>query len=91
MKKTSKQLVQGEIEFCNFSSWCWFPFYDVDFGMGKPIWVCCPSIPCKNVVVMMSTKDGDGIEMWINMKEEDMAMFEHDPELLSLATLANGE
>uniref|UniRef100_A0A2N9J1G0 Uncharacterized protein n=1 Tax=Fagus sylvatica TaxID=28930 RepID=A0A2N9J1G0_FAGSY len=91
MKKTSKQLVQGEIEFCNFSSWCWFPFYEVDFGMGKPTWVCCPSIPCKNVVVMMSTKDGDGIEMWINMKEEDMAMFEHDPELLSLATLANGE
>uniref|UniRef100_A0A2N9ILY6 Uncharacterized protein n=1 Tax=Fagus sylvatica TaxID=28930 RepID=A0A2N9ILY6_FAGSY len=64
MKKTSKQLVEGEIELF---------------------------IPCKNVVVMMSTKDGDGIEMWINMKEEDMAMFEHDPELLSLATLANGE
>ena len=39
----------------------------------------------------MSTKDGVGTEMWINMKEEDMAMFEHDPELLSLATLANGE
>jgi shikimate O-hydroxycinnamoyltransferase len=91
MKKASKLLVQGEIEFCNFSSWCWFPYYEVDFGMGKPTWVCSPSIPCKNVVVIMSTKDGDGIETWINMKGEDMAIFEHDTELLSFASSANGE
>ncbi|KAK4589123.1 hypothetical protein RGQ29_019921 [Quercus rubra] len=62
-----------------------FPVYEVDFGMGKPSWVCCPGICCKNAVVMMSTKDGDGIETWVTMKEEDMAMFENDQELLSYA------
>jgi hypothetical protein len=30
-------------------------------------------------------------ETWVNMKEEDMAMFEHDPELLSFASAAAGE
>jgi hypothetical protein len=28
---------------------------------------------------------------WVNMKEEDMAMFENDPELLSFASAAAGE
>ena len=60
--------------------------YEIDFGMGKPSWVCCPGICCKNAVVMMSTKDGDGIETWVTMKEEDMAMFENDQELLSYAS-----
>jgi hypothetical protein len=30
-------------------------------------------------------------ETWVNMKEEDMAMFEHDSELLSFASAAAGE
>ncbi|XP_030970373.1 stemmadenine O-acetyltransferase-like [Quercus lobata] len=84
--KKDKQFQNGEIESCNFSSWCRFPVYEVDFGMGKPTWVCCPGFCCKNTVVMMSTKDGDGIETWVTMKEEDMAMFENDQELLSYAS-----
>nr|POE46507.1 vinorine synthase [Quercus suber] len=72
--------------FCKFSSWCRFPVYEVDFGMGKPTWVCCRGIPIKNEVVMISTKDGDGIETWVNMNEEDMAMFENDQELHSYAS-----
>uniref|UniRef100_A0A7N2LQ64 Vinorine synthase n=1 Tax=Quercus lobata TaxID=97700 RepID=A0A7N2LQ64_QUELO len=72
--------------FCKFSSWCRFPVYEVDFGMGKPTWVCCSGIPIKNTAVMISTKDGDGIETWVNMNEEDMAMFENDQELLSYAS-----
>jgi shikimate O-hydroxycinnamoyltransferase len=91
IKKAGKQFSHGEIEFCNFTSWCRFPVYEVDFGMGKPTWVCSPNRPCKNVVVMMSTKDGDGIETWVNMKKEDMDMFEHDQELLSYASSADGE
>ncbi|KAM4107548.1 hypothetical protein ACB094_04G154200 [Castanea mollissima] len=91
IKNTVKQFDHGIIEFCNFTSWCRFPVYEVDFGMGKPTWVCSPSRPYKNVVVMMSTKDGDGIETWVNMKEEDMAMFEHDQELLSYASSTDGE
>ncbi|XP_059443850.1 stemmadenine O-acetyltransferase-like [Corylus avellana] len=88
MKNDHEKQSNGEIEFCNFTSWCRFPVYEADFGWGKPTWVCSPSRPSKNVVVMMSTKDGDGIETWVNMTEEDMAMFQHDLELLSFATSA---
>ena len=79
--KKDKQFQNGEIESCKFSSWCRFPVYEVNFGMGKPTWVCCP-----DTVVMMCTKDGDGIETWVSMKEEDMVMFENDQELLSYAS-----
>ncbi|KAM3709313.1 hypothetical protein ACB098_02G164000 [Castanea mollissima] len=86
MNNGKKQLANGETVFCNFTSWCRFPVYEIDFGMGKPTWVCSPSRPYKNVVVMMSSKDGYGIETWVSMNEEDMAMFEHDPELLSFVS-----
>ncbi|KAE8123965.1 hypothetical protein FH972_018878 [Carpinus fangiana] len=80
MKNASEKQSNGAIEFCNyFTSWCRFPVW------GKPTWVCSPSRPWKNAVVMMSTKDGDGIETCVNMTEEDMAIFQHDPELLSFA------
>lgn len=44
------------------------------------------SRPFKNVVILMSTKDGDGIEAWVNMVDEDMALFERDAELLSFVS-----
>nr|GMD31992.1 vinorine synthase-like [Ipomoea batatas] len=62
----------GETEFCKFSSWCRFPIYEVDFGWGRPVWACTATVPYKNVVRMMSTKCGDGIEAWINMGEDDI-------------------
>ncbi|XP_019159449.1 PREDICTED: vinorine synthase-like isoform X1 [Ipomoea nil] len=60
-----------EAEFMDFSSWCRFPIYEVDFGWGRPVWACPPAFPYKNFIVFMSTKCGDGIEAWINMGEED--------------------
>lgn len=77
------QTVAGEVEFCNFTSWCRFPVYEADFGWGKPSWVCSPSRPYKNVVVLMSTRDGDGIEAWVTLKEQDMAFFQRDSQLVS--------
>ncbi|KAK7820022.1 stemmadenine O-acetyltransferase [Quercus suber] len=91
MNDFMNQLAKGETVFCNFTSWCNFPVYEIDFGMGKPTWVCSPNRPYKNVVVMMSSKDGYGIETWVNMNEEDMAMFEHDPELLSFVSSIDRE
>ena len=50
---------------------------------GKTLWVGRVSLPFKNLVTFTDTKFGDGIEAWINLKEEDMAKFERDKELLS--------
>ncbi|KAG2711435.1 hypothetical protein I3760_04G076900 [Carya illinoinensis] len=76
------EMFKFETEFFNFTSWCSFPVYDIDFGWGKPTWVACPIRPFKNVILMMSSRDGEGIEMWVNLEEEHMAMFERDPKLL---------
>ncbi|XP_035550998.1 vinorine synthase-like [Juglans regia] len=76
------EMLKFETEFCNFTSWCSFPVYDIDFGWGKPTWVACPTRPYKNVILIMRSRDGEGIETWVNLEEEDMAMFERDPKLL---------
>ncbi|CAK9143470.1 unnamed protein product [Ilex paraguariensis] len=85
LKRSKEQFSRGDLEFCNFSSWCRFPVYEVDYGWGKPVWVCTTAMPFKNVVILMSTRDGDGIDAWVNMVEDNMAMLEHDHKLLSLA------
>ncbi|CAA0807305.1 HXXXD-type acyl-transferase family protein [Striga hermonthica] len=72
----------GKIETCGFSSWCRFPVYDVDFGWGKPEWVCPASCPEKNFSFMMGAKDGEGIELWINMLESSYMHLENKFKLL---------
>jgi len=86
-----KQVTKPQPENKNlftFSSWCRFPIYEADFGWGKPTWVtttsCCSS---NKLIVLMDTRDGDGIEAIVNMEENYMAKFEHDFELLQYASL----
>jgi hypothetical protein len=35
----------------------------------------------------MDTRDGEGVEAWVTLTEEDMAFFERDRELLAAASL----
>ncbi|PIN14888.1 Vinorine synthase [Handroanthus impetiginosus] len=74
---------KNDTAVCNFSSWCRFPMYEVDFGWGKPIWVCTATVPFKNVVFLMSNQSGDGIEAWLNMSDYDMEMLETHYEQLN--------
>ncbi|XP_010545914.1 PREDICTED: BAHD acyltransferase At5g47980-like [Tarenaya hassleriana] len=70
------------------TSWCGFPFYEADFGWGRPVWFATG----RHIVFEMGftcitdTKDGQGIEAWVTLPEQDMLVFEHDPELLAVAT-----
>ncbi|XP_077252662.1 stemmadenine O-acetyltransferase-like [Tasmannia lanceolata] len=75
------------IEFCSFNSWCGFPIYEADFGWGKPTWVGLHPIPVKNMFLLVTTRSGDGIEVWVNMEEDELAKFEQDQELLSFVAL----
>lgn len=68
--------LKGGVEFVSFTSWCRFPLYEVDFGWGKACLVCTTSVPVKNMVILMSGWDGEEIEAWVNMVEDDMNMFE---------------
>ncbi|XP_068331667.1 stemmadenine O-acetyltransferase-like [Pyrus communis] len=88
LKETSELVCEGEVEFFRFSSWIRFSLYNTDFGWGKPTWACISNVPIKNVVILLSSSSGDGIEAWVTLDEEDMAKFEHDHELLEFASVA---
>ncbi|XP_062000305.1 acyltransferase Pun1-like [Rosa rugosa] len=77
---------KGCISVYKATSLCKLPVYEVDFGWGKPIWVTGQSNQ-KNVFALFDTKRGDGIEAWVTLDEEEMAIFETDEELLSFASL----
>ncbi|KAF3457998.1 hypothetical protein FNV43_RR02660 [Rhamnella rubrinervis] len=78
-----------EFEIFGCSSWCRFPFYDIDFGWGKPAWATNCLLAFKNSIIMMDapTSDGGGIEVCLTLEEEEMALVESNQELLSFATL----
>ncbi|KAL5855886.1 hypothetical protein ACOSQ4_005688 [Xanthoceras sorbifolium] len=69
---------QGDVHM--FSSLRNFPFYEVDFGWGKPAWVSMAQRPYKGVS-FLDRKCGNGIEAWVSMEEEDMAFFQNDPDI----------
>ncbi|XP_027174814.1 vinorine synthase-like [Coffea eugenioides] len=85
LKAAGEQLGKEPMAYCFFTNLCSFPVYGVDYGFGKPISVRIKAPPIKNSVILMSTNSGDGIEAWITMVEDEMAML--PDELLSLATI----
>ncbi|XP_004504492.1 epi-neemfruitin B synthase L1AT-like [Cicer arietinum] len=70
-----------------YASWCRFPMYEADFGWGKPIWVTTSACPARNAIVLMDTRDGDGIEALVNMEQNDMVIFQRHVELCQYASL----
>ncbi|KAF8098718.1 hypothetical protein N665_0260s0025 [Sinapis alba] len=74
-----------ETETYVVTSWCRMPFYGADFGLGTPVWVAADSID-KTQVVLVDANDGEGIEAWVTLPEDDMFAFENDEELLAFAS-----
>ncbi|XP_008231723.1 PREDICTED: BAHD acyltransferase At5g47980-like [Prunus mume] len=68
-------------------SWCRLPFYEADFGWGKPAWVSIPSTGIKDLVIFIEKRDGKGIEALVSVSEEIMEHFESNPELLKYASV----
>ncbi|XP_004295939.1 PREDICTED: BAHD acyltransferase At5g47980-like [Fragaria vesca subsp. vesca] len=87
IKESWKNLAKEGIDNYGCTSWCWFPFYETNFGWGKPSWVSTRGFQVKNTVVLMDAKDGDGIEASLTFIEEKMAIFESNQELLAYASL----
>ncbi|KAK0582954.1 hypothetical protein LWI29_031482 [Acer saccharum] len=78
-----EQVRKGEGDIHRFSSLRNVPFYEVDFGWGKPAWVSLAHRPYKGVM-LIDTKAGDGIEAWVTMDKEEMAYFQNDPNITML-------
>ncbi|KAL5768178.1 hypothetical protein ACOSQ2_014961 [Xanthoceras sorbifolium] len=78
--------LKQEMDFFSCSSYCRFPTYEADFGWGRPVWVAFGDLSQRNSTVLMDNRTGDGIEAWIHLTKEDMAIFETDEELLTYAS-----
>ncbi|KAH6815969.1 hypothetical protein C2S53_017385 [Perilla frutescens var. hirtella] len=62
-----------------FSDWSKFGFYKADFGFGKPIWTSIgPQRRFSGTTLLMSDREGDGIEAWVHLNQDDMHLFEQD-------------
>ncbi|KAH0715750.1 hypothetical protein KY284_008655 [Solanum tuberosum] len=69
------------------SSICNMPYQDLDFGWGRPSRASMASAPFNNVLYLMNTHDqSKGIEVFINLNEQQMSIFEQDKDLLQFAT-----
>lgn len=86
LRKSMFTFWDNEIPSYLISSVCRFPFYEVDFGFGKPVQVMHKSGNVQaNILVLMDTPSGDGIEATVQLKEEEMDIFLKDKELLAYA------
>lgn len=74
-----------ESHFVWCSSWCKIPFYEADFGWGKPSWI---SNACRmaEMVTLQDTKSGEGVEAWVTLKGEDMSKFQQDVDILAFSS-----
>nr|GEZ42391.1 vinorine synthase-like [Tanacetum cinerariifolium] len=81
----------GPINNYGFTSWCNMGFYDIDFGWGKPSRVTGflgDGVPVfMNLVTLMDTKCGGGIEAWVNLDEQDRENLQGNQELHAYASL----
>ncbi|XP_074356216.1 limonoid 21-O-acetyltransferse-like [Apium graveolens] len=83
MNDVNKRFDEGEVFTMSYTSWSKFGVYDVDFRWGDPVWVGAVRLTFSHVVTYFDNKEGDGIEAWINFKEDDMAKFKADQDLMS--------
>ncbi|KAM2765434.1 hypothetical protein COP1_021485 [Malus domestica] len=90
--KECTQALRKEFSIANLmtyrcSSWCRFPVYEADFGWGKPIWVTIASCSLKNAIFLIDTRNGEGIEAYVNLEKQQLDVFERDAQLLAFASL----
>lgn len=79
----------NKVNCFGLSGWCKLPFYEADFGWGKPLRVCSAS-RLRNFAVLVDSGDGFGMEAWVGLCRRDMEKFEKDPAILAFASFSPG-
>ncbi|CAL8098606.1 unnamed protein product [Prunus armeniaca] len=82
----TKEEEEEKKDYYGFSSWCKFGLYEAgDFGWGKPIWVSSIASTGNsvfmNLIILVDTKLGDGIEAWVTLDQHHMALLQSNPLL----------
>ncbi|KAL3844069.1 hypothetical protein ACJIZ3_001472 [Penstemon smallii] len=78
-------------DYMTVTSTCNGGMYEVDFGWGKPIWASVgyadANLPAVgNMLMLMDTRYGNGVEAWVTLTEQEMNILQNDPELLAFAS-----
>ncbi|XP_028076282.1 vinorine synthase-like isoform X2 [Camellia sinensis] len=76
LKKIGELVSKGKVQVLRFSSWCGFPIYEADFGWGKPSWVSIATMDTKNSIIIMDSKYPGGVEAWVTVHEQDVAILD---------------
>ncbi|MCD7447793.1 hypothetical protein HAX54_035270, partial [Datura stramonium] len=85
-KSLQNQLERDDVDVYKCTSLSKFRFCDMDYGWGSPGRVCLGSVPINNKIFLMDSQNGDGIEVLVSLKEEDMSALETNSELLEFAS-----
>uniref|UniRef100_A0A803NPJ9 Uncharacterized protein n=1 Tax=Cannabis sativa TaxID=3483 RepID=A0A803NPJ9_CANSA len=88
IEQSSKNIEKsgGEVIEFQVTSLSRFHFYEINFGWGKPDWNSLGAWNFDKIIAFFDTNDGDGIEAYVSLKEEDMAKFEADKQLRKFVT-----
>lgn len=92
IQRLGSQMSTYDAEYYSSSSMCQSGIYDADFGWGRPVWTCLGylnnDVPLyANVILLMDTSNGDGVEAWVTLSQEEMGIVERDPDLLIYASV----
>lgn len=85
MKEVDQVFNRQGFDIYRCSSLCNFPFYNVDFGWGRPHRVCFLIPPC-NIICLLDSQNRDGgVEALVTLQESEMNFFQQDQQLLQFA------
>ncbi|KAL6193825.1 hypothetical protein ACLB2K_034909 [Fragaria x ananassa] len=87
LEEEDELITKMGVTIFRFASICGFPLYDMDFGWGKPIWATNRPGSLNNLFTLIDTKGGEDIEAWVNLEQQEMAIFERSELLLSFSSL----
>ncbi|KAF8019581.1 hypothetical protein BT93_G0310 [Corymbia citriodora subsp. variegata] len=85
-REYAEEVNSNEVNVVNFSSWCGFPLYDIDFGWGKPELVSNVCQPARRIYLLDSKTEG-GIDAWIILSQEEKVLLEQDPDIVAFTSL----
>ncbi|XP_056159352.1 acetyl-CoA-benzylalcohol acetyltransferase-like [Syzygium oleosum] len=84
-REYKERVNSDEDNVVDFTSWCGFPFYDIDFGWGKPDLVSNAGNPVRKIVLIDSKSEG-GIDAWIIVGQEEKVLLEQDPDIVAFTS-----
>ncbi|MFS7926552.1 putative vinorine synthase [Helianthus anomalus] len=93
LRKSMEMVTDFKTEYYLAASMCNSKSKEIDFGWGKPVWVCSGNqlnddVPLfTNRMMLMDSCSSDGIEAWVTLEKEVMDVVKCNAELLSFASV----